>query len=808
MIRNRFLLILSTLAIFGACQANESEAPNLASKELAFEVSADVLRTRTTIEDAGLVSNFGWEADDCLGFFVGNVVPNVKLDCSDANEGSFGCRVKLQDDQLDYAPSIQYYSYYPYQLEAGSDATALNAVLPSVQSAPFDGKSDFMVADPVTDYYNYEDMPKLSFSFARHLFAIVKLSVNNTSDLLAGERISSIALRSSGDALAGAFTFDATDPDSDALLSFEPEELSNSVSVCYAPSEEPVLSTGTTHTVYAVVNPGSFLAGQLELVVTTDKHEYNLATSSPVILSRNQVAVFPAVDLSLVPRLSNTNDLLSFSLNDGAVDYPAFEISESVVSVQVPNGTDLSNVKVYFDHNGASIKVNGVEQVSGAVDAPDFSSFVDPVVYAVTSENGETKEYTVRVFNLPIVFINTPEEIVSKEDWVKNCSFSIHEDDGTISDFGSAVQVKGRGNSTWQRSPKKALTLKLKNDASVMGMPADKRWNLLANYFDRTHLRNDICLEMAHRAEGLEWSSHGKFVELILNGEFVGTYYLCEHNKVSPGRVNITEMAKGDTQGMNITGGYLLEYDKNEDDDPQFVSSVCNYKIKIKSPDDSGFDAQWLWIENYINNLEQVLSNADSLRAHAYVKYIDVDSFVDWYFIHEVAGQNETNGPWSCYMYKDRGGKLKAGPVWDFDKTTFKVGLSGYVVKNNLYYKYLFNDPYFNAKIKERWPLFISSMSDLSDYIDNQISRILKAVERDKVMWPPIDDGRGTFSWNGDLELSIADACNRLAPAIQARMTELTTRFNALPSSSTTDNTSTEDFSNQDDQTGGFVFGF
>ena len=119
---------------------------------------------------------------------------------------------------------------------------------------------------------------------------------------------------------------------------------------------------------------------------------------------------------------------------------------------------------------------------------------------------------------LPKVVINTPEAqpIVSKETWMENATLTIYDTDGSVS-YQGTTQVKGRGNSTWGY-PKKPYALKLDKKSVILGMPKHKRWCLLANFMDRTMIRNDVSFELARQMKALDYTPQGRFVELFLNG--------------------------------------------------------------------------------------------------------------------------------------------------------------------------------------------------------------------------------------------------------------------------------------------------
>ena len=258
-------------------------------------------------------------------------------------------------------------------------------------------------------------------------------------------------------------------------------------------------------------------------------------------------------------------------------------IDGNTITVNTPFILNKTNLVACFKSNGKKVYVGDKEQTS-SITANDFSS---PVNYTVVSENGEKKVYTVNlnISGLPVVYIDTPNAvaITSKEDWTKNSSIKIINTDGSEDYSNNKLQIRGRGNSTWTY-PKKPYALKLKDDSEILGMPAHKRWVLLANWMDRTLLRNDVSFQIAKQT-CMEWTPRGKFVEVVLNGKHIGNYYLCEQIKVDANRVNIAKMETTDVSGYALTGGYLMELDVYFDEANKFKSATRKQPYMFKEPD-------------------------------------------------------------------------------------------------------------------------------------------------------------------------------------------------------------------------------
>ena len=407
-----------------------------------------------------------------------------------------------------------------------------------------------------------------------------------------------------------------------------------------------------------------------------------------------------------------------------------------------------------FNSQGQKVLVNGKEQKSGVTEN-DFST---SVTYTIVTPNGNKQDYIVQVSysGLPVVIIETPNkaEIPSKhEDWLSGSKFTIISPDKDENISGE-MGIRGRGNSTW-KYPKKPYALKLDKKAEILGMPKHKRWVLLANWMDRTLLRNATAFQIA-QCTGLDWTPRGRFVEVVLNDEHIGNYYLCEHIKIDENRVNIQEMESTDVSSEAITGGYLIELDIYYDEVNKFRSTIKDLPYMIKEPDEDALVQEQLdYLKNYVDEMEHALYDDALFATEKYLEYMDIDSHIDWWFVHELATNAEPKHPKSCYMHKDRNGKLKAGPVWDFDWGTFKNRIY-HVNEKALYFERLFQSPTFTQRVKERWDLFKNKFKAIPSYIDKEQKNIRASEAMNHSYWPIDKDT------NGDEDLSFDAAVKKM----------------------------------------------
>jgi len=405
-----------------------------------------------------------------------------------------------------------------------------------------------------------------------------------------------------------------------------------------------------------------------------------------------------------------------------------FSIEDSVITGRIPFYTNIKSLKVSFESEGKAVMVDGVPQVSGET-VNDFSK---PITYHLVDDQDNLKAYTVKMINftgLPVVKIYTEasKAINSKENYV-NADITI-DGAGEFEDFAGSMKIKGRGNTTWSL-PKKPYKFKFDKKQSILGLPADKEWVLLANYNDKSSLRTDAAFFLG-AASSLAWTPKANFVELIVNDVYMGNYQMGEGVTVSSSRVNVSD------------DGYLLEVDQLSRMEPGDVYFYTNrILMNIKEPEVSLNDAKFNYIKNYVTEAETALYGSDFKDdVKGYRKYLDVNSFVDWYLINEISKNNDAIFFSSCYMNLTPGGKLKMGPIWDFDIAFGNINYNenqapeGYFVKNAAWISRLFEDPEFVQLVKSRFAYFKSKKTALFDNINNKSVMLKWSAREDDNKW-------------------------------------------------------------------------
>lgn len=285
--------------------------------------------------------------------------------------------------------------------------------------------------------------------------------------------------------------------------------------------------------------------------------------------------------------------------------------------------------------------------------------------YGYQSEGDDSKLY--QMTNLPLVVIHTEkaQDITSLNNYIKGIVSIISNGGHAI--FKDSLEIRGRGNGSWT-FPKKPYKMKLSHKAKPLGMKAKaKKWTLINNYGDKTMLRNLLAMETS-RCLDMEYTPQGKLVDVMLNGEYKGTYQLFDQIEVGKNRIDIEELTPSIVSGDDLTGGYHIEIDAYAEGAEKFVSKKQGLTISLKYPDSEDINIfQRNYIINAFNEMEtRLFSGIYTSQTFGYRACFDVKSFVKHFLIGELSGNTDTY--WSVHMYKKRNDpKFYTGPAWDFD---------------------------------------------------------------------------------------------------------------------------------------------
>lgn len=358
---------------------------------------------------------------------------------------------------------------------------------------------------------------------------------------------------------------------------------------------------------------------------------------------------------------------------------------------------------------------------------------------------------------LPVLYIQTENNapITSKEDYI-NATYYL--DNKGLSDYQSIgskaqplnMEIRGRGNYTWRDFDKKPYRIKLADKQPLLGMTKSKHFALLAHADDnKGFMRNTIGFQLS-KLIGITWTPTAKPLEVVLNGDYIGLYFLTETIRVDKDRVNIVEQEDEATDPIAITGGWLVEID-NYREDPQIIITEGDYyntetAFTYKTPEVlSSAQEQFLREEmERINTLVYGDKNSDELW-----KYLDMEALARFYIVQELTDNYESfHG--SCYLYREmgEGEKWYFGPVWDFG-SAFNRDKSQYIFEGDVWHNHWIPEickfPAFNTCLKTLWTNFYNGdFNQIYDYIVQQKDLIASAVQADYQRWS--DYGNNDFS--------------------------------------------------------------
>lgn len=352
---------------------------------------------------------------------------------------------------------------------------------------------------------------------------------------------------------------------------------------------------------------------------------------------------------------------------------------------------------------------------------------------------------------LPVLYIQTENnvKITSKDDYV-NATYYL--DNKGLSDYQSigsksspmTMEIKGRGNYSWSGFDKKPYRIKLADKQALMGMKKSKHFTLLAHADDsndrKGFMRNAVGFELS-KLIGMTYTPDAKPLEVVLNGDYIGLYFLTENIRVDKDRVNIVEQEDEETNSEAITGGWLVEID-NYQEDPHITitegGNVYTMWVTYKTPEVLSYQQ-----EQYLTQQIKMLDNliyGDKNSSELW-NYLDMDALAKFYIVQELTDNYESfHG--SCYLHKDIGANAKwhFGPVWDFG-SSFNRDKNLYMYQGDVWHNHWIPEickfPAFMNRVKEIWNEFYNgNYSNIYTFIDAHKSLITQAASKDKERWP------------------------------------------------------------------------
>lgn len=557
-----------------------------------------------------------WDDDDQIGGFAQNNT-NVLFSTIEGRNGYFTGEITGNPEM--------FYLYYPYQESATFANATLSATMPAVQPLAAGTTND--VLPMVATATDFDELIKFT-----NLCGIVKFNVKSNRD----RTLKSLTFTAADEkaAVCGPYAVNMSDPAA-PVMTMKSSGTSNTVTL----EGEVEMEADKVYDFYVALPPATYaggfnvtltdVAGE-EFSTADDTETYNFAKDL-VMKASMLISVSTVIEFNTEVKQEVVLELTSLSAKTPAT---SFTIDQEAMTAQA-NLSGYTNASATRLTLGYKSLVNGEEVApSITINGEAYSSTATydltmPVEIVMTCGE-QTKTYTAKLSQLtdtglPVVYVRTPSEITSKDDWTpasdevsdeEFCQLYIDADgrnswDGVaFEDFEEFnCQVKGRGNTTWGW-PKKPYAIKLAKKKEVLGMAKHKRWVLLANIIDKSMIRNSVAFMIAkacyNDGTGAQqgWNPSGHCVELVLNGKHLGNYLLCEQIKIDGNRIDIAE---SDTPTTSTSDqGYLLEVDRYWGNDATEQLYWTSYRKSTSYAQSYNSNYSYMYGTNYYDGGVQV----------------------------------------------------------------------------------------------------------------------------------------------------------------------------------------------------------
>lgn len=382
--------------------------------------------------------------------------------------------------------------------------------------------------------------------------------------------------------------------------------------------------------------------------------------------------------------------------------------------------------------------------------------------------------------NLPIVIIDTdinpsngnpydiPDEpkvganmtIIYRTDGSRN--YLTDKSNPIFLNYNGRIGIERRGSSS-QDLPKKSYALTTyqddnitNNNVSILGMPKENDWVLNSLVFDPSLIRDFLSYEMFGKLGN--YSPRGVYCEVIVNNDYKGLYIMMEKLKVDENRINITKLTSTDNSLPLLSGGYITKCDKTTGGDPVAwrMSTTRGWTVDFihESPKPAEITTQQNnYIKNIFTNIQTATTAQNSSVINGFPSIIDIPSFLDFFILNEISS-NPDGYQLSTFFHKDRNGKLRAGPIWDFNLTygndLFLYGFDR--SKTNVwqfndggndgakFWNDLFNNSTFKCYLAKRWKEVTAAnqplnYSVITGRIDQLVALTTEAAAREQTRW-------------------------------------------------------------------------
>jgi hypothetical protein len=387
--------------------------------------------------------------------------------------------------------------------------------------------------------------------------------------------------------------------------------------------------------------------------------------------------------------------------------------------------------------------------------------------------------------NLPIIVINSNGEEITADGRVDASMKIYFKEDGSTNsindvpnDFDGSIGIKLRGQTSLFLFDKKSYSVETRDAEgqdstyNLLGMPKESDWVLHGPFSDKSLMRNALLYTMAD--DILAYSPRVQMVEIVVNDDYKGVYLFTEKIKRDDSRVDISKLKDDDIDGLDVTGGYILKFDKADQEEIGWMSP---YSISEAQPTNFIYDypswddivpEQKTYIQDWMTQFENVLSSNNFADPdEGYSKYINVESFIDHMLLNELS-RNVDGYRLSTYMYKTKDkvddlGQLYMGPVWDYNLAfgnaeycrgwdpggwayNFNEDCSDDYWQVHFWWKRLLEDPIFAEEVKQKWMKLRNgkfSNPNINAWIDGFEDQLEVPQARNFERWPVL----GIYVW-------------------------------------------------------------
>jgi len=412
--------------------------------------------------------------------------------------------------------------------------------------------------------------------------------------------------------------------------------------------------------------------------------------------------------------------------------------------------------------------------------------------------------------NLPIIVIDTDNLGIPDEPKITGHLGIIWNGDGAeneinddYNEYDGAIGVEIRGQTS-QFFDKKSYSIETRmddgsnNNVELFGWPAENDWVLHGPFSDKSLMRNALAYLFAESI--MDYAPRVKMVEVVVNGDYKGVYLFTEKIKRDNGRVDVDRLLS--TETSDISGGYILRIDKDMNELNSWASDYPGpagqdifFQYFYPKPDSIN-QIQKNYIQDYVNTLEDELWSGRYADSLSYRQYIDMDSFMDFFFINELS-KNVDGYRISTYLHKqseDNGGLIKMGPVWDFNLGFGNVdyctgpGTEGWLFDFNdicpgdiwtvpFWWKRMYNDDDYFCALSERWAMHREgALSDerVLGTVDSLANLLEMPAARNFDRWPILNQ----YVWpNATVENSYEGEIARLRGWLKNRLAWMDDKF-------------------------------